>query len=224
VNLQAVESWFRVLFDRYGPQSWWPGDSAFEIMLGAVIVQRTTWSNATRALRDLSAAHSLTAAELVNVPLNELGALLRPAGFTRSKPRRVVELARFIERSGGLELLRGMQTSHLRSELLNVDGIGAETADAILLYAFGRPVFVVDAYARRLFGRLDASMTSDDAVLKAEVESRILDVSELNEFHALIVAHGKKHCRKKPVCAGCCLSAACDYFAGGEAGANDPGA
>ena len=141
--------------------------------------------------------------------------LLRPAGYFRLKTQRLKNLCRWIVAEGGVRRLARRSTGRLRGELLSVDGIGPETADAILLYAFGRAVFVVDAYAQRLLGRLgliEPGMRYESLRERVEVA---LDHSreDLNEFHALIVAHGKRHCRKRPRCADCALKARCQHFA-----------
>ena len=211
MTAQHIGTWYEVLLGRYGPQAWWPGDSVWEIMLGAVLVQRTTWANAARAIENLREAGRLDETSLATTPLPVLETLLRPAGFYRLKARRISALLEFVRQAGGVTALRMLTTPKLRDDLLHIDGIGPETADAILLYGFERPVFVVDAYARRLLGRLSGSRAPADDHLRTQVCGQSRPVSWLNELHALIVEHGKRHCQIRPRCTGCCLTRFCAY-------------
>lgn len=195
----------------HGPQAWWPAESRFEVMVGAVLVQQTAWVNASRAIDRLRDAGLLDHDALASAPRSTVEGLIRAAGFYRVKAKRLVGLARFVSRAGGLSMLQQLGISELRAALRELDGVGAETADAILLYVFERPVFVVDAYARRLFGRLTGTPPSSDAELKALVEGVVTQAADLNELHALIVAHGKRFCRTQPLCASCCLRTSCQY-------------
>lgn len=197
-----------------GLQQWWRDASRVEIVTGALLVQRTTWTNAARAVDALRDRALLSVEALAAADANELARLVRPAGFYRTKATRLKGLAEFIASRGGLDTLDALPTSVLRRQLLDQPGIGPETADVILGYAFGRAVFVVDAYARRLFERLDAPQADlSDTALKERVERTLPDAESLNELHALIITHGKRYCRSKPRCDGCPLSSRCQFLA-----------
>ncbi len=201
------------LMGRYGPQGWWPGDDAFEVAIGAVLVQRTAWTNARRALENLERAGLGDPASMRKCEVSELERHVRPAGFFRQKARRLIALCAWIEDEGGFESLGSLETDELRRRLLAVTGIGHETADCILLYAFGRPAFIADAYARRLFHRLGWTgrlAVSDYEALRQRVEARIdPDPVFFNELHALIVRHGKTFCAAAPACGECGIRSSC---------------
>jgi endonuclease-3 related protein len=207
---------FRALFDEllatHGPQRWWPADDPFEIMLGSILVQRTAWRNAEVAIAALRERALLRPAALAAIEPLTLAPLIRSAGFFRTKASRLRGLAEFVVESGGVQVLAGWPTSHLRGTLLRLDGIGPETADAILLYAFDRPVVVIDAYLRRLVGRLHPTGTAfPDDRLREAVMAEINDAASLNEFHALVVEHGKRLCATRPNCAECRLRQRCQF-------------
>jgi len=199
----------RDLLRRLGPQGWWPGRSPFEIAAGAILTQHTAWSQAARAVAALRARRLLSARALATAPETVIAEAIRPAGTYRLKARRLRDftawlLARF---GGRFEGMRRAALGPLRRELLAVPGLGPETVDAILLYAAGRPVFVADAYARRVLARhrlLPAR--ADYETARAFVEAHLpSDPALFNELHALLVTAGKTHCRAVPVCADCPL-------------------
>jgi endonuclease-3 related protein len=203
---------FERLLAHYGLQQWWPADDEIEIMVGAVLVQRTVWRNAASAIARLKASGDLSAGRISALPSQRLEELIRPAGFFKVKAQRLQALCRLVAAAGGVAALERLPTQELRDALLGVHGVGAETADAILGYAFKRPVFVVDAYARRFFGRLAhprAAPTDDE--LKAGCERELKTVVKLNELHALVIAHGKASCGRVPTCSRCCLASACGF-------------
>lgn len=205
------------LFDEYGPQDWWPADNRFEIVAGALLVQRTSWENVATAIDRLREQGLLDVRALERVPVGVVEACIRSTGFYRAKARRLRNLARFIGHSGGMEALEQQPTPELRRILLALDGIGEETADAILLYAFDRPVVVVDEYLRRLVRRMTAEGRVSDRELRDSVARHLADdVYRLNELHALVVAHGKTSCRAVPRCAECVLSRSCRTGSGGS--------
>lgn len=204
---------FRLLLERYGPLHWWPAETPFEVCVGAILTQNTNWLNVEKALANLKGEGVLTVAGLWELPVERLAELIRPAGFFRVKSQRLKDfLGYLVDRyQGSLDLMFAGDWRALRDELLAVRGIGRETCDSILLYAGGKPSFVVDAYTRRLFSRLGLLSEKDDY---ETVRSFFMDVlphdSELfNEYHALIVEHCKRYCRKKPVCEGCPLKELC---------------
>jgi len=191
---------------------WTPATPPFEIMAGAVLVQRTTWTNAERALERLRAADALAPEAILALPLEELEALVRPAGFYRTKARKLRALAAAVAEAGGLDAFLGLPADDLRARLLRVWGIGPETADAIVLYAARKPAFVADAYARRVFRRLGLGPNSDayDDWQAWFVEQLPADAALWARLHALIVMHAKRVCRKRrPRCGGCLLSGSC---------------
>ncbi len=203
------------LFDRllaaYGPQHWWPGDTPFEIMVGAILTQNTAWGNVEKAIANLKDNQALDPSTLVETPHDRLAAWLKPSGYFNIKATRLRNFCRWYLAQGGFEALADWPTAELRHGLLSVKGVGPETADDMLLYAFERPVFVIDAYTRRLFSRL--GLLDGEAgyeTLRHQVETALpADVALFNEFHALIVRHAKEACRKRPLCEACPLAADC---------------
>lgn len=196
----------------YGPQEWWPARDPFEMMTGALLTQRTTWRNAERAIASLRHAGALSPKALALLPVSELEALIRTAGTFRIKAVRLKALARWYIDTGGREALTVRSTVELRSELLGLPGIGPETADDILVYVFARPVFVVDAYARRILSRYAWAEGGEpyERLSAAVADALGRDAAVLGEFHALLVEHGKRHCRATPRCPGCPLAAQCE--------------
>jgi endonuclease-3 related protein len=206
---------FKQVFNRlhraYGPQHWWPAETPFEVMVGAVLTQNTAWSNVERAIANLQANHSLSPEAIVKAPPKRLAAWLQPSGYFNIKAKRLKNFCRWYVAQGGFEVLAQWDTHALRNGLLAVNGVGPETADDMLLYAFARPVFVIDAYTRRLFSRLGLVDGEEGYEhLRATFEAKLpADVSLFNEYHALIVQHAKVACKKRPTCAGCCLARTC---------------
>jgi endonuclease III related protein len=216
----SVRGLLGALLARYGAQGWWPGEGAFEVMTSAVLVQRTAWRNVELALEALRGARIDTWEQLAATRTADLQSLIRSAGFYRLKAQRLMQLAQFVLAAGGLEALGRLRTAPLRDSLLSVHGIGPETADAILLYAFERPVFVIDAYARQLFTRFGGASVADE-VLRRRALRALPRAADLNELHALIVAHGKRHCGAKPSCERCVLVSRCAHGAHVRAGSRN---
>ena len=203
---------YQQLFECYGPQYWWPGDSTLEIMVGAVLTQNTAWSNVERAIDNLKSAGLLDPQAILLEGRDTLAALLRPAGYFNVKAKRLCALCEFLLENPELDQLADRE---LRERFLRVHGIGPETADDILLYAFKRPVFVIDAYTRRLFGRLGlVDGKSAYETLRRNFEQALdADAGLFNEYHALIVHHAKLVCRTRPDCENCCLRSLCEHAA-----------
>lgn len=204
------------MLDRYGPQDWWPAENRFEILVGAILTQNTSWAAVERALDNLRAAGALEGAEsILNASPARLAGWLRPSGYFRIKAKRLRNLCAWFLAQGRFRRLSRLPTARLRAGLLGVSGVGPETADDILLYAFERPVFVVDAYTRRLFARLGwigGGEPYED--LRSRLEGGLApDPALLNEYHALIVRHCKEVCRKRPVCGQCPLAGGCRFAA-----------
>jgi endonuclease-3 related protein len=211
---------FNVLFTAWGPQHWWPGDTPFEIMVGAVLTQNTAWANVEKAIANLVRRDKLSAAAIVAARKDHLANWLRPSGYFNVKAVRLKNFCRWYVDAGGFTALSGFDTDALRAALLSVNGVGPETADDMLLYAFDRPVFVIDAYTRRLFSRLGL-FTGDEAYddIRLAVEDKLGPEVELyNEFHALIVLHAKTVCRVRPRCGDCLLRASCPAGKAWQAG------
>lgn len=203
----GFQAWYRRLLSAYGPQHWWPAETPFEVMVGAVLTQNTAWGNVEQAIARLKQALELTPEHLLTLTEQQLAEYIRPSGYFNIKARRLRNLCQFIVQQGGEGALRQQPTDRLREALLSVNGVGPETADDILLYAFERPVFVIDAYTRRLFSRLGLIEGSEGyEQLRRGVETEFgPDVEAFNEFHALIVRHAKRHCSVRPRCEGCCI-------------------
>ncbi len=198
------------LFSTYGPQHWWPAKSRFEVILGAILTQNTNWKNVERAIANLREADLLKYENLREVPSQRLAELVRPSGYFNIKAERLHAFCRFLQREykGNLRKMFREKTEDLREKLLSVKGIGPETADSILLYAAKRPVFVVDAYTRRVLSRhgLCRETASYEEIQALFMENLDGDVQMFNEYHALFVQVGKLHCTPKPRCAECPLS------------------
>jgi endonuclease-3 related protein len=201
------------LLARFGPQGWWPGETPLEVAVGAVLTQNAAWSNVARAIGNLKAAGLLeepgAVSRLLAEPSDRLEYLLRPSGYFRLKAKRLRGLLEFVQREfgGSLGAMGPLSTDALRERLLQVRGIGPETADSILLYALDRPVFVVDAYTKRIFSRhgLLAEEADYDEVQALFADNLEAEAALFGEYHALIVRLAKEHCRPKPRCEGCPL-------------------
>ncbi len=201
---------FSRLLEAYGPQHWWPAETPFEVMVGAILTQNTAWSHVEKAIANLKRAGLLDPSSLAGCDPADLAGLIRPAGYFNVKTQRLQAFCRFYLEMGH-ERLASMPTQQLRRELLAVHGVGPETADDMLLYAFDRPVFVIDAYSRRIFSRMGlCSGTEEYDRLRLGVEQALQGgCAEYNEYHALIVRHAKEYCRKRPQCSGCPLHLRC---------------
>ncbi len=210
---------YNLLLQRYGPQNWWPADTPLEMIIGAILVQSTAWANAAKALAALRSAGALNVATLACLSESDIGELVRSSGFYTVKARRVKAFVdHVIRRHGGdLDAMLAQDPDTLRAELLSIHGIGHETADCILLYAAGKPAFVIDEYTRRIIGRLgigpDPRAPYPD--LQAFFEDSLpADTQMLAEYHALLIALAKDVCRKRPDCSRCVLSQYCAYGRG----------
>ena len=205
----VLRQFYDALYQRYGPQRWWPADTPLEVMVGAVLTQNTNWKNVERAIARLRAADLLDLAALHTVPTDRLAELIRPAGYFNVKARRLKSLIDMVWRGydGDLAGMFAQPMAELREVLLSVRGVGPETADSVLLYAGGCPTFVGDAYTYRVVvrhGLADAQSGYED--LKQLFEDALEpDVDLYNEYHALLVRVGKEHCRRRARCDGCPL-------------------
>jgi endonuclease-3 related protein len=209
---EILQNVYRILLERYGPQHWWPAQEPFEVIVGAILTQSAAWTNVEKALANLKASGKLSPKALRELPEVELAVLIHPCGYYNVKARK---LKAFVDWLGeryddNLEKLFASDIEHLRKRLLDIYGIGEETADSIILYAGNKPVFVIDAYTRRIIDRMglspsNQSYTGYQALFTANLPA---DTRVFNEYHALLVRHGKEVCRKRPICEGCCLNTA----------------
>ena len=200
---------YRSLRAAFGPQNWWPADGPEEMIIGALLTQNTTWKNVEKALTNLRNNNLLSFAAIANTPLVQLETLIKPSGYFRQKSLRLKNLAAAIVNAGGLPKLESIATGKLRKWLLKQKGIGPETADSILLYAFARPVFVIDTYTLRISKRHKWLAETADYAEAQKLFTRNLpaEVQLFNEFHALLVQIGKNFCRpRNPRCCDCPLN------------------
>lgn len=189
------------LYKHFGPQEWWPADSSFEVAIGAILTQNTSWKNVERAMENLKNAHALSFRRMSEMSAGKLAGLIKPAGYYNIKAKRLKNFLNFLKKSyrGSLGRMKQKNTALAREELLCVNGIGEETADSILLYALGKPVFVVDAYTRRISSRhhlINGHL--DYRQIQRFFMDRLPHQTVLfNEYHALLVRCGKEFCKKK---------------------------
>jgi endonuclease-3 related protein len=204
---------YQLLYKQYGPQHWWPAETPLEMVVGAILTQSAAWINVEKAIRNLKASTDLSIEGLQSLPQGELARLIHPSGYYNVKARKIRAFIDWLaeEYDGDLDKLFALDTAELRNELLSVHGVGEETADSIILYGAHQPVFVIDAYTRRIITRLGlAPREGTYAAYQALFMDNLPhDESLFNEYHALLVQHGKTVCRKKPLCAGCCLDNLC---------------
>ncbi len=209
-----LETVYNRLFAAFGPQHWWPGDTPFEIIVGAILTQNTSWTNVEKAIANLKRAHLLTPARLHAAPTAEIAALIRPSGYYNLKALKLKAFVSFLFDAyrGRLAHLWAGDVAALRDELLAVYGIGPETADSIILYAAGKPIFVVDAYTRRIAARLGLAGqdATYDQLQRVFMDNLPLEAPLFNEYHALLVVLGKQYCKKTtPFCNSCPLRDLC---------------
>jgi endonuclease-3 related protein len=213
----ATRAGLEKLYDRllrhFGHAGWWPGETAFEVCVGAILTQNTSWTNVEKALGALRQRDLLSAAKLRAVPVSRLARMIRSSGYFNVKARRVRAFLDFLHREygGRVDGMTGEGPWELRAKLLTVDGIGRETADSIVLYAAGHPLFVVDAYTRRVFARLGLLNGDEpyDAIQRFFMERLPPNAQLYNDFHAQIVRLGKDICRPRPRCDACPLQGPC---------------
>ena len=200
---------YRILFDHYGPREWWPAETPFEVVVGAILTQNTAWRNVEMAIANLKQFGPLTPEVLFRLPEETLAEAIRPSGYYRQKSKRLRNFLAMLSDQFNcrLDALFDLPTETLREELIALSGIGPETADSILLYAAGRPVFVIDTYTIRILSRheLLPEETSYGEAQDWVTDNLPEDVHLFNEFHALLVNVGKDFCRPRPKCSGCPL-------------------
>lgn len=229
---------YSIFYSEYGRQGWWPlsgeprnnscekgkgkhtpkhhngrpvsDDDRFEIMVGAILTQNTAWTNVEKAITQLNASGISTPARILSSKKEKVANLIRSAGYYNQKSERLAIISEFVRQNRFSNLI-ATDTPNLRQMLLDVKGIGPETADSIVLYAFEKPSFVIDAYTKRIFSRMGVCRKDEEyhALQSLFVSAMRKDVNAYKEYHALIVEHAKRHCRTKPICTGCPISRLC---------------
>ncbi|MCG2709753.1 MAG: endonuclease III domain-containing protein [Thermodesulfovibrionales bacterium] len=207
---------YKKLFKSFGPQNWWPGDTPFEVAVGAILTQNTNWGNVEKAINNLKKEKVLNAKAIHDMPVNRLASLIRHAGYFNVKAKRLKAFIDFLvnDYHGSMKNMKKEEMHSLRKKLLSVNGIGPETADSILLYALDKPIFVIDAYTKRVLSRHNILGHVADSTLRDETYDKFQelfhlslkkDVKLYNEYHALFVRVGKTFCKPKPKCESCPL-------------------
>ena len=204
---------YDLLYDRYGSQHWWPGETRDEIIIGAIITQNTNWKNVEKAIRNLKINNLIILENLAKADVRKIAQSIRSSGYYNQKALRLQEIAQHLLKNG-LESFCTLTTDEMRPELLGLKGIGPETADSILLYAFEKSVFVIDAYTKRIFQRLGffSENISYDEAQNFFMDNLLKNEELYNEFHALLVRHAKEYCQKNPHCLKCVLLKRCKYY------------
>jgi len=207
---EKIRAFYDTMLAAYGPRHWWPADTPFEVVIGAILTQNTNWKNVERAIANLKREGLLGPEALARVPTEQLAEVIRPAGYYRIKAKRLKNFIGMLVRDfgGDVGALFALRTSSLREAVLGVSGVGPETADSIVLYAAHKPVFVVDAYTARILyrhGVIDIEATYED-IQSLMQDNLPEEVAMFQEYHALLVEVGKRQCKKAaPICAGCPL-------------------
>ncbi len=206
---------YRQLIGHYGPQHWWPAQEPFEVMVGAILTQSAAWRNVEKAITNLKTAEALSPSALRQLSLPEIATLIHSCGYYNAKALKLKTLARWLGEhyNDNLDKLFANNIHHLRQQLLSIHGIGNETADSIILYAANKPIFVIDAYTRRIIGRIglapeDNSYTAHQTIFMNNLPA---DTGLFNEYHALLVCLAKDVCHNHPVCQSCCLNNICHF-------------
>ncbi|MEO0075471.1 MAG: endonuclease III domain-containing protein [candidate division WOR-3 bacterium] len=208
-TVRQVYDFYHLLFKYYGRQYWWPAQSSFEVMVGAVLTQNTSWDNVRKAIANLKKKRLLSIHKINSLSERQLAITIKSAGFYRAKAKFLKALVKYLisKYNGKISLMKKEPLAKLRNELLNIYGIGKETADSILLYALSKPIFVVDAYTKRIFSRhlLIKPNIHYDELQKFMTDNLPHSIKVYKEYHALLVRLGKDFCRKVPKCFGCPL-------------------
>lgn len=202
----------------YGPQHWWPAQEPFEVIVGAILTQSAAWGNVEKAITKLKATRVLTPQALRRLSHSEIAQLIHSSGYYNAKARKLQSFARWLGENyhDDLDLLFTRNTSELRQQLLNIYGIGQETADSIILYAANQPIFVIDAYTCRIINRIGLAPDRETytAYQSLFMENLPPDTQLFNEYHALLVCQAKNICHSHPLCPQCCLGDICQSYSG----------
>ncbi len=222
---QSLLNIYHQLMAGYGPQYWWPAPEPFEIIVGAILTQSAAWLNVEKAIANLKAAEALSPKALRRLPLAEVARLIHPCGYYNAKALKLKSLAHWLGEyyNDDLDKLFANTTDHLRQQLLSIHGIGQETADSIILYAAGKPIFVIDTYTRRIISRIGLAPNSNSyaAYQALFMDNLPTDAGLFNEYHALLVGLAKDVCRNRPLCPRCCLNNLCHYYVSLDASSKD---
>ncbi len=210
---QALQNIYHQLMARYGPQSWWPAEEPFEVIVGAILTQSAAWRNVGKAIANLKSAKALLPQTLRQLSLAELARLVHPCGYYNAKALKLKSFAYWLGNhyNDDLDKLLATDTDHLHQQLISIHGIGQETADSIILYAANKPIFVIDAYTRRIINRIGLAPDSNSYIAYQELfmDNLPADARLFNEYHALLVCLAKNVCRSHPLCQQCCLNNIC---------------
>jgi endonuclease-3 related protein len=215
MDARTLTDIYRRLLKRFGPQHWWPAEEPFEVIVGAILTQSAAWGNVEKAINNLREAGALSPSSLRGLSHPELAGLVYPCGYYNAKALKLKAFADWLGNhyDDDLDRLFALDSAELRQQLLSVHGVGPETADSIILYAAGKPVFVIDAYTRRIISRLGSAPQKDSyAAYQALFMNNLpQDAQMFNEYHALLVCLGKNVCRRQPLCGECPLNDICRF-------------
>ncbi|MFC1990983.1 endonuclease III domain-containing protein [Chloroflexota bacterium] len=207
---QVLKDIYHRLWFRYGPQHWWPAQESFEVIIGAILTQSAAWTNVEKAIANLKTAGVLSPEALHRLPQSDIAKLIYPCGYYNSKALKLKSFVRWLGEhyEYSLDKLFGNNIDFIRQKLLSVHGIGQETADSIILYAANKPIFVIDAYTRRIISRIGLALTGDSYTAYQNLFMANLPANArlFNEYHALLVHLAKNVCRPRPLCRQCCLN------------------
>jgi len=209
---QTLLNIYQQLMAGYGPQHWWPAQEPFEVIVGAILTQSAAWGNVEKAIANLKQAKALSPQALRQMPLPKLARLIHPCGYYNAKALKLKSFAHWLmDYDDDLDKLFATDTYHLRRQLLSVHGIGQETADSIILYVANKPIFVIDAYTRRIVNRIGLAPTKNAYTAYQELfmDNLPADTQLFNEYHALLVCLAKDVCQSRPLCPQCCLNNIC---------------
>jgi len=212
--MKSLKNIYQTLCNHFGSQHWWPGESPFEVIVGAILTQQTSWNNVEKAINNLKKENLLDSKKIRDIKNEKLEKLIQSSGYYRQKTKKLKNFMNFLweKYNGRLEKLFNQPIPKLRENLLSVNGIGKETADSIILYAANKPIFVIDTYTVRLINRLEITKEKDYNKIQQLFQKNLPQDTQLfNEFHALIVKLGKDYCKKKPRCDECPLRMKCNY-------------
>lgn len=216
MDSQPLQTIYERLIARYGAQHWWPAQSPIEVIVGAILTQSAAWGNVEKAIANLEAAKALSPEVLRQLSLAEIATLIRPCGYYNAKALKLKSFVRFLgeQYHDNLDKLFDSNIDHIRQRLLAIFGIGPETADSIILYAAEKPIFVIDAYTRRIIGRIGLAPDNNSytAFQALFMDNLPADTGLFNEYHALLVRLAKEVCRKSPLCPQCCLNNLCHLY------------
>ncbi len=214
ITMSKLMNIYKKLLKHFGRQHWWPAETRFEVIVGAILTQNTSWKNVEKAILNLKKEKMLNNKKIANVDIRKLESLIQPSGFYKQKSERLKKFCKYLDRNYNSDLNKffNRNTDEIRNELLSLNGIGNETADSILLYAGEKLKFVVDAYTVRMCERTGIKNAKKYDELQSFFEKNLpKNIKLYKEFHALIVELGKNFCRRKPECDGCPLKDVCKY-------------